>query len=466
MTLVRSEPAMHCGILILRVDPFAVLGALYGSLAVGAGITAIVHRKMIAAEWRHAAAELGLDLRQPLFGGVSMSGHLGGFETKVELDRHNAQSRWVFTTRYTLAGDDLPEDLRIASRLHPIAYPTDRFLFGDRAFDSLVHVAGPREQVLAVCDATTRTLLAKFVSNDKNRLDGGMLVSERAGRDMVPEAIVEHARELESLAVCLTLDPDNIPELLADNARTDDSAVIRRANLDVLIEDYRETEACERAVADALLSGIAGLRISAACARGEEGLSVLEEVALEWSTDVAERQEALERFADRAGDEEAARVLSIVLNDDRTSHASMALGVARAKKVTGLLDALRARMNDAPAELEPALAQALGELGDEADTEALLAYVESDNQRVLLPAVGALGRVGALRAVEPLLALSNRILESPELKRAARKAIREIQEREGKGAVPGQLSVLVEKEDGGALSMTDDEGAVAIVDED
>jgi HEAT repeat protein len=112
-------------------------------------------------------------------------------------------------------------------------------------------------------------------------------------------------------------------------------------------------------------------------------------------------------------------------------------------------------------ELAEAMAHALGQLGDRKAERPLLLLLARDAIAVKTAAAAALGLVGSIDAVEPLLPFSRGLLESAELKEAARKAIRGIQERLG-DADAGRLSLLGESEQAGALSIAAPSGGISL----
>jgi hypothetical protein len=107
---------------------------------------------------------------------------------------------------------------------------------------------------------------------------------------------------------------------------------------------------------------------------------------------------------------------------------------------------------------------------------ALVALQVSESEPALVAALGlepapvrraaavALGDVGTLAAVDPLLRSAEGLLTSRALKEAAREAVRKIQGRAGP-AETGRLSLAAGTEGEGALSLAPDGGALAVADE-
>lgn len=118
----------------------------------------------------------------------------------------------------------------------------------------------------------------------------------------------------------------------------------------------------------------------------------------------------------------------------------------------------------------PELPLALGALGPADGPSAeqvLLAALAHPSLEVVRASVPPLGRVGTVRAIPPLLECGERYEADPEVRRAVRQTVAEIQSRLP-GASPGQLSIagteagqvsLVEEDQRGRVSLEADEEA-------
>jgi hypothetical protein len=104
------------------------------------------------------------------------------------------------------------------------------------------------------------------------------------------------------------------------------------------------------------------------------------------------------------------------------------------------------------AELGLALAEVLGDRGGAAAEPMLLNLLKADALEVKVASAKALGQVGTVRSVEPLLPFTQGLFADGALKDAARAAIRGIQSRLGE-AQSGGLSVVDERVGEGALSL-------------
>jgi hypothetical protein len=104
--------------------------------------------------------------------------------------------------------------------------------------------------------------------------------------------------------------------------------------------------------------------------------------------------------------------------------------------------------------LATAAALALGTAGNAAAEPALIPALQREQEDLLIAAANALARVGSVAAVLPLKEAAERFPRNPELQRATRQAIAEIQSRLP-GASPGQLSLA--GTEAGQLSLAQDE---------
>lgn len=104
------------------------------------------------------------------------------------------------------------------------------------------------------------------------------------------------------------------------------------------------------------------------------------------------------------------------------------------------------------------VSEALERLGAE---DALCALLGSEVLPVQLAAVAALGRVGSVRAVEPLRPLTQGLTRDGELKRLAREAVQRVQARLGEVS-PGGLSLVDGGAEAGRLSVPEAQGALSM----
>jgi HEAT repeat protein len=285
---------------------------------------------------------------------------------------------------------------------------------GDGRFDSMFFVEGPARLLTLLLDAETRHLLAGAHAAGRLTIAGGEICVETFDSllaSLLP-TLLDLARRFSSEV--------DVARRLAENARQDSTAGVRLRNLLTLAREFpREPETIETLRA-ACADASPQVRLRAAMALGAERHDVLTEVA-----------------ASLEDDESSAQAVA---------HLGRELPFERC---LALLDqALRRhRIRTARACLE-----ALGRNGNAAAAEPpLLLALQHEEMDIRIAAASALGRVGSAAAVLPLKEAAQ---GSPELRRATRQAIAEIQSRL-QGASPGQLSLT--GNEAGQLSMADAE---------
>ena len=116
------------------------------------------------------------------------------------------------------------------------------------------------------------------------------------------------------------------------------------------------------------------------------------------------------------------------------------------------------------APLATAIARLCGAVEAQESVAALMTQIDVGPSELQIAVANALGQIGAIEAVEPLLTLTQG-LKAAGVKKAAREAIARIQSQVS-GAEAGQLSVLVAPEETGGLTMTHDrEGGLVVAEE-
>jgi HEAT repeat protein len=117
-----------------------------------------------------------------------------------------------------------------------------------------------------------------------------------------------------------------------------------------------------------------------------------------------------------------------------------------------VLERLLGRLDQLDDQTAVSFAHTVDRIGSPEAEPGLLSLLGRASDAVRTAAAGALARVGTVRAVEPLLALTSGLLTAPSLKRAAREAVERIQGRLG-DAEAGRLSLVVPAEEAGSLSL-------------
>jgi hypothetical protein len=313
--------------------------------------------------------------------------------------------------------DDLPPSISLQRKTG-----RGQLLVGDGALDGLVAARGPEDSVRALLDRDARNALRSLINGLQweqasdaagivrqwGEIKDGNICLELVGSAACSTAgeVVQRVRELLDLAARFKSRPR--ARALCENAISDPQARVRLFNLMTLVGLDRESEESKRAVEGALKDDDPELRFFAATLeRGERALAVLQELAAGADTPPHLRCAAVCRLVDEYPEPEVAEVL---------------------------------------AASEPAL---------------LALLLEHDSQHVCLAAAGALGKMGSVRAVEPLLLSAQRPHAHATLKDAARDSVRRIQARLV-DAGAGRLSVTAPAQEAGALSIADGAGVLSI----
>jgi HEAT repeat protein len=238
---------------------------------------------------------------------------------------------------------------------------------------------------------------------------------------------------------------------------------VRARCLDVLVREYPDLRVTRRALRTALGDSTLEVRVQAAKALGDEGEPTLRAIASaeDGPDDIQAR--AIRALGERLSPELGESILHGALRRRRLPIAEAcleALGRHRKDDIVGPLAKVLAIERGA---LAAAAARALGTTGRPGAEAPLIDALGRLEGSAKLEAAVALGRVASAAAVAPLRRLE-RASRDAALRRAAREAIAQIQERLS-GASPGQLS-LADREVG-QLSLTEDEaGRVSLSEED
>ncbi len=414
-----------------------------------------------------AAHTLGLRfVPRSLGSDPSIAGKLDGFEVSGIASSGDG----IYTRLLVAAELRIPGSIVVGSKGSWLGLTT---LFsdeqtGDPAFDALVRVQGPEEWVRASLGEEARARLVALVDRGGLVRDAGVRF-ERAGAITEAATIVETVRAMVGVARDLALGADSVSVALAKNAQHDSMAGVRLRNLQALAKHARTSAAARWAVAAALRDQDAGVRLAAAAlASVEDGTGTLLDLAADPTVEVEVRAQALRSLSSDRPDTRAIGAFAAALESSEAElqlAAVRAIGASRASTLAGRVLTLAARLEITPGfgadeTLSAAVAETLGLLGDAIAEPALLQLLACQSAAVRCQAVIALGRIGTVRAVEPLLPLSKGLIAG-HLETLAREAIRGIQGRLG-DVEGGRLSVVDSPEPGG-LSLAAPDGALSLV---
>jgi HEAT repeat protein len=432
-----------------------VVLANLGMVAAAAFTRHLVHRRwLILKPWQKAAQAARLD--QVGVTGMlhrkRLAGRAGRFTVELTAVR---QWKAEHSTRVSISG--LPPGLTLRLETRATAAAKGRGVreveVGDADFDDLVFVEGAAPLVLALMDAglraRVRSMLWSDVSVERGELTAFVASRYEGGSEdpliTVLPTLLEFAARL--------VRPADIVDRLAANARQDPVLGVRVQNLAALAREYPEHPLTAECLRRGLSDPSPDVRLCAAASLGEEGRSVLLELAGGESTDDSCAARAIGALGERLPPERTRAILVQALRARRLGTASAclaALGRSRSQAALATLAQVLARESGP---LAVAAARALGAYGSPEAEVALIAALGHHAQAARVAAAEALGLAGSAGAVEPLRQAEAHHSGDGNFRRAARQAIAAIKSRAG-SASPGQLT-LAEGESG-RLSLEDD----------
>ncbi|MFL6195024.1 MAG: HEAT repeat domain-containing protein [Thermoanaerobaculia bacterium] len=304
---------------------------------------------------------------------------------------------------------------------------------GDELFDLTFSIEGPRPLVFALLDRETRRLLSSLNGRSRLEVSLGELQAE------MPDSEVPRLLPLLLDVAQRFAQPTSVARRLADNAHQDAVERVRLLNLLVLISDlHREPETLE-ALRHACSDPSPQIRLQAARELGLGNRDVLLELA-EGPAEDAVSAQAVAILGQGLPLDRARTLLGHALGRRRLETARACLVVLGQSEDPAVIDVLAKVLARERGELADASAEALGESGSPAAEAPLILALERETPEVRVAAAKALGHVGSAAAVTPLKEATERFPHDPELRRATRQSIAEIQSRLP-GASPGQLSL-------------------------
>lgn len=357
-------------------------------------------------------------------------------------------------------------ELSIRRECH-VPWKTREIEVGSEPFDNTFFIAGPILLVLSLLDAEARDLLLRVNTHTSagNRLE---IVSGRLQ--------VETADHQLSLVLPLLLAlgkrfdrPLGVERLLARNAIQDPEAGVRLKNILLLIRELPGHERTLEALRAARSDPSPEVRLRVGKALGAEGRGLLMALA-EKLEDDAISAEAVSFLGRELSFESTRAILRHALRRRclQTARACLeVLGYSEDPSAVGLLVQVMEREQG---DLAVFAARALERTGNPEAEGPLIQALHRDQAALRVAAAKALGGVGSSSAVLPLKEATERFSYDPELSRATRQAIAQIQVRLP-GASPGQLSLagaeagqlsLAQAETGQLSLASDPEGQLSL----
>jgi HEAT repeat protein len=437
-----------------------------------------------ATLWRDAARAAGL-------GGVEdTAGGLTGWAGPLRVRLTGFADRESRGTRITVACPGPPAGLTVRPEGLLTAVRGVRGIreveIGHDTFDAAAWVEGPPAVARAVLDAGNRKALRALFDGRLERrghspfwvsgqLEDGVLridvpevVPAARSRDRTGEGRapgdepgasvylrgLDHLGEVLAEAIALArrlAPPGDVARRIAENLSDEPVTRVRSLALATLVREFPDHPATREALVAAREDPDAEVRLRAGIALGPEGRDVLLAIA---GGEGAPDETTARAVAELTGHLTSAQARPLLHNALRTRRVATARACMEALGQRGGPEAIAdlARVLTIEAgELAWAAARALATTRDPAAEAPLLRALAGGGRDLRLVAAMALGRVGTSAAVAPLREAET---SDPEMRRAARQAIAEIQSR-ARGAAPGQLSLA--GGESGQLSLASDE---------
>lgn len=356
------------------------------------------------------------------------------------------QSAGVFTrVVIEVAGPPGFSDVRIRPRR--AAQDGGRGLkVGDEIFEASFVVEGPERLVVALLGAELRRLLGDIKVVSQLEIAAGEIRVELADDrlELLLSLLATAGRRIAG-----TVD---IPRRLILNIQQDPTPGVRRRNLSLLAREAPGAPETVEVLRAACLDPAPEVRLAAALELGAEAEYILLELADSLVADEVSAQ-AITGLGRELPFERTKEILALARRRRRLETARACVEALGRSGEAEAIEILAEILEGEGSALAVAAAGALGETGDPAAEAPLLRVLQREQTDVQVAAAIALGRVGSVAAVLPLKEADEAAANLPELRRAARQSVAEIQSRL-QGASPGQLSLA--QAEAGQLSLAVD----------
>jgi len=338
-------------------------------------------------------------------------------------------------------------------------------LTGDPDFDSKVLI-GRMNRGMAVLNSSTRKqILAFFEHHPAVQIKDGTISLHRfqAHRAERTQAILD---EMCALAQSLMETTAQIPQRLADNALTDPVEAVALNQFRKLVGAFPEEARRVAIHVGGRMGRDYALRLEAACFLKEAGvrdlLALLKEAGVPaglWSQVITALGPYLAwppALPARKAVEDA--LCGALAHDAADVRVAASKSLVAHNPILGRVAVLTHRGHQRTAFERALAAQLLSATWCEAGESWLVDMLNDDEDTVVLAAIDALGKMGTVVAVEPLVLCGQR---DSSFKRSAVEAIADIQDRLG-DVDGGRLSLSTTSEHAGALSVGQTPGAVSL----
>jgi len=421
-------------------------------------------RDVLLEEWRAAAAELGLDITPSNEYDRALHGELDGVLVRAELKYQREQGKATGFRVTMCAGGQRRIPGNLVVRRDSLGRSMSRLVdgkdeqLGDPRFDELVELPTLDAWDCAALSFAARQQLARLVQLG-GEVGYGVASFDQAWSDDFDRVwLAQMLHGLTQLTHSLSVTPDSLHQRLAENATQDPLPGVRVRNLGFLADPGTQApQALRVSVGEALLGDPEPrLRLLAAQLVGVRGHGVLTALAGNPQLDTPLRISAVTALG--RPPTPAFDVLRALLEGVSAPELLCeALAVVGQQGLQPLADAVLGCTRSEHDSVRAAAASALGGLAHAPAERVLIALLTDHSAEVQRTSAAALGALGSVAAVEPLLPLAEG-LGRPQLRRAARGAIGRIQARLV-GVEAGRVSLAEEHALAGAVQLADTSAA-------
>jgi HEAT repeats len=442
------------------VDPFVLVQggimvvAVLGSLALRAlGLIKDELRGDVARAFNEglqaARREHGLHVEPRRPGSPDAECRRGDYVIRAEVRTYKDQEDQpaYANLHVTLVCPRLPAGLRFSRESGRSA----DMLTGDTLFDDAVEMVGNPVTLAALLDDRLRFSLRRLVAWDGSLRDGRLFwkTTQGFGAAVVPKLLADLVQLADQLIEAKAAE---VPERLAANAGKDPIPGVRLWNLSLLQQHFPGLSVAREASRGSLADADPWVRLAAARFLRDEGKEVLRSLLADERAPDYASAEAASLLGARLPSEEAGPLLVAALKGRSGETRRQSVQELGRLKFAPSLGPLCVLLDRADPRTAAAAAEALEAIGDPKAEPRLLDAVRHEAAELRIAAARALGVVGTVNAVEPLLhELDTKRLDG-ESRRALREAVSAIQSRLA-GAEAGQLSLAATTAEAGRLSL-------------
>jgi hypothetical protein len=348
-------------------------------------------------------------------------------------------------------------------------WSTPPVAIGDYAFGRRVRAYGPDDYVLAAMTFKIRQAILEGMtdswSNVELRMDPAIIrLTSRPWLDVrVPDQSLA-----ANLRVTISTYADVLGQLslaaeavlpgLLDNAASDPVPGVRLRSVELLVSKHSDQESTRRLCNAALGDSDPGVRLAAAIfVRGESGWATLTAIVEAESQSPDLRLKAAKHLVALYPEDRSWPEIERVLLSAETALRGSIIRAMAGSQSGWIVPRLCALAKRCPPDVCEVIIESLWKNPQTCIEDALVALLARPELPVLQAAIRALGEVGTIRAIAPLLDLA----QNDRLGDAVRAALAKIQDRTHAGEA-GRLSLETASVQAGALSLTAGEGSIEV----